>query len=165
MPTHAEPVACCGPLAVEPLNSWDWYGRGHAAARAEQDGGRPPEFGEQTDNVLASWVYRGRDRRRSRTKLCECLTVIQSLLILKFKAFGRNYGRKALEISRTPTFDGQFGFIRGGASATNSVMRWRAKNEPPSNLNADQPLSYRIFNARAAGGSNFCGLPGEGGAV
>jgi hypothetical protein len=28
MPTHAEPVACCGPLAVEPLNSWDWYGRG-----------------------------------------------------------------------------------------------------------------------------------------
>lgn len=70
--------------------------------------------------MLASWVYRGRDRRRSRTKLCECLTVIQSLLILKFKAFGRNYGRKALEISRTPTFDGQFGFIRGGASATNS---------------------------------------------
>jgi hypothetical protein len=32
---------------------------------------RPPEFGEQTDELLTSWVYRGRDRRRSRTKLCE----------------------------------------------------------------------------------------------
>jgi hypothetical protein len=59
MPTHAEPMACCGPLAVEPLNPWEWYGRGQRVTLSRTLSkivARPPEFGEQTNEVLASWV-------------------------------------------------------------------------------------------------------------
>ena len=60
MPTHAEPVACCGPLAVEPLNSWDWYGRGQPVTLSRTPSrmaARPPEFGEQTDEVLSEFGF------------------------------------------------------------------------------------------------------------